>query len=85
MTGCLCCHDRSPTVGCMTTTVTHSLVDCAQRVVKRDPVDELNETIAYYLRYDDRASEQQVRRLRKIRDGILHPDPAVIPCSAMQP
>lgn len=69
----------------MTTTVTHSLVDCAQRVVKRDPVDELNETIAYYLRYDDEASRQQVRTLRRRRDGILYPDPAVIPCSVTQP
>jgi hypothetical protein len=54
----------------MTTTVTHSLVDCAQRVVKRDPVDELNETIAYYSRYPDEASRQQVRTLRRKRDGI---------------
>ncbi|TDC22138.1 hypothetical protein [Kribbella albertanoniae] len=40
---------------------------------------ELDATIAYYERCVDDASRFQVRRLRNIRRGMLHPDaPAVV-------
>lgn len=88
MIGCLCCHDRSPTVGYMTTTVSRSLADCAQRVVKRDPLAELDESIAFYARQTDEASEWEVRRLRRIRHGMICPNgrnPIVCSSSLTQP
>lgn len=67
----------------MATTVNRSLADCAQRVVKRDPLAELDETIAYYAGRADEASRHQVRRLRRIRAGMAHPDgtaPVTVAC-----